>query len=129
MPEVKRKELKVRSKDTFTAVQWFKLGDHPAVTTIPPGTSSYAIPHGSDVTEIGWLGNPTNPGIGYSVSPGEYIIGPMEGDDGEDYYEVHSPETFHELYEEVHAAAEKAPPTPPAAEQPKAIHKKGDRMK
>lgn len=120
MPEVKRRELQVRSKDTFTAIQWFKHGDHEKVTQVPRGTSSYQLPPNSDVTEIGWLSDPSNRGIGNSVSPGEWIVGPMERDDGEDYYEVLSPETFQELFEEVPTAdAVKAPAVEPAGQQKK----------
>lgn len=120
MPEVKRRELQVRSKDTFTAIQWFKHGDHEKVTHVPRGTSSYSLPPNSDVTEIGWFSNPGNRGVGNSVSPGEWIIGPMEGDDGEDYYEVLNQETFNELYEEVPATvATKAPVAEPVVQQKK----------
>ena len=120
MPEVKRRELQVRSKDTFTAIQWFKHGDHEKVTHVPRGTSSYSLPPNSDVTEIGWFSNPGNCGVGNSVSPGEWIIGPMEGDDGEDYYEVLNQETFNELYEEVPTAdAPKAPVAEPVVQQKK----------
>ena len=120
MPEVKRRELQVRSKDTFTAIQWFKHGDHEKVTHVPRGTSSYSLPPNSDVTEIGWFSNSGNRGVGNSVSPGEWIIGPMEGDDGEDYYEVLNQETFNELYEEVPTAdAPKAPVAEPVVQQKK----------
>ena len=120
MPEVKRRELKVRSKDTFTAIQWFKHGDHEAVSQVPRGTSSYHLPSNVDVTEIGWLSDPSNRGVGHSISPGDWIIGPMEGDNGEDYYEVLNEETFLELYEEVPTAdADKAPAAEPVVQQKK----------
>ena len=120
MPEVKRRELQVRSKDTFTAIQWLKHGDHEKVTHVPRGTSSYSIPANVDVTKIGWLSDPSNRGVGNSVSPGEWIIGPMEGDDGEDYYEVLNQETFQELYEEVPTAdAAKDPAVEPVVQQKK----------
>lgn len=120
MPEVKRRELQVRSKDTFTAIQWFKHGDHEKVTNVPRGTSSHSLPPNTDVTEIGWLSDPSNRGVGNSVSPGEWIIGPMEGDDGEDYYEVLNQETFNELYEEVPTAdTPKAPAVEPVVQQKK----------
>ena len=120
MPEVKRRELKVRSKDTFTAIQWFKHGDHEKVTHVPRGTSSHSLPPNADVIEIGWLSDPSYRGVGQSISPGEWIIGPMEGDDGENYYEVLSPETFNELYEEVPTAdAPKAPVAEPVVQQKK----------
>ena len=125
MPEVKRRELKVRSKDTFTAIQWFKHGDHEKVTQVPRGTSSYSLPANVDVTEIGWLSDPSNPGIGQSVLPSEWIVGPMEGDDDKDYYEVLSDETFRELYEEVHAAE----PEPTPAAEPVVQQKKGSGMR
>ena len=125
MPEVKRRELKVRSKDTFTAIQWFKHGDHEKVTQVPRGTSSYSIPANVDVTEIGWLSDPSNPGVGQSVLPSEWIVGPMEGDDDKDYYEVLSDETFRELYEEVHATE----PEPAPAVKPVVQQKKGTGMR
>lgn len=125
MPEVKRRELQVRSKDTFTAIQWFKHGDHEKVTHVPRGTSSYSIPANVDVTEIGWLSDPSNPGIGQSVLPSEWIVGPMEGDDDKDYYEVLSDETFRELYEEVHATE----PEPTSAAEPVVQQKKGSGMR
>ena len=125
MPEVKRRELKVRSKDTFTAIQWFKHGDHEKVTQVPRGTSSYSIPANVDVTEIGWLSDPSNPGVGQSVLPSEWIVGPMEGDDDKDYYEVLSDETFRELYEEVHATE----PEPAPVAEPEVQQKKGTGMR
>ena len=125
MPEVKRRELKVRSKDTFTAIQWFKHGDHEKVTHVPRGTSSYSLPANADVNEIGWLADPSNRGVGHSISPGDWIIGPMEGDDGEDYYEVLSSETFQELYEEV--PEEK--PSEARSSEPAVQQKKGTGMR
>ena len=125
MPEVKRRELQVRSKDTFDAIQWHKLGDHPAVGPLPPGTSSYATPPNVDVTTLGWIKDPVNPSIGQSVSPGDYIIGPMFEDNGDEFYEVLSAETFAELYEEVPSADLSSPAEEPA---PKTI-KKGLKMK
>ena len=125
MPEVKRRELRVRSKDTFTAIQWFKHGDHEKVTHVPRGTSSYSIPANVDVTEIGWLSDPSNPGVGQSVLPSEWIVGPMEGDDDKDYYEVLNNETFRELYEEVHATE----PEPAPAAEPVVQQKKGTGMR
>ena len=125
MPEVKRRELQVRSKDTFTAIQWFKHGDHEKVTHVPRGTSSYSIPakHRCNRNRLAQRSQQSR--VGQSVSSFEWIIGPMEGDDGQGLLRSPNRETFRELYEEVPATE----PEPAPVAEPVVQQKKGTGMR
>lgn len=81
--------MKFRKKPVvIEATQWFKMGDHPAVTVMPRGRES---------AENGWI--QTLEG-GHIVTPGDYII---TGVVGETY--PCKPDIFLMTYEPVEESA------------------------
>lgn len=88
--------MKFRKKPVvIEATQWFKLGDHPAVESLPPGTAVIKEEGRRDFEpwERGWV--KTLEG-GHEVCPGDWII---TGVKGENY--PCKPDIFEMTYEQV----------------------------
>lgn len=88
MPKFRKKPIVIE------AIQWFKLGDHPAVTAMPgPG----AYPEGSSTVQggqvVGFIA--TDAGE-LTVIPGDWIATGTAGE----HYPI-KPEIFAEIYEAV----------------------------
>lgn len=85
------------------AVQWFKLGDHPAVVALPPERFSA----NADPNTFGYIDTLEG---GHIVTPGDWIITGVKGEQ----YPV-KPEIFEATYEDASIAdpAEAAPERAP----------------
>lgn len=80
---------------TIEAVQWFKMGDHPAVT-----------PFEGDPTFKGWVATLEG---GHIVTPGDWIITGVKGE----FYPC-KPDIFAMTYEVADTPASASVPRPPA---------------
>lgn len=77
----------VKKPVVISATQWFKIGDHPAVTKYsPPGMIGYSDTQGWIQTLEG----------GHVVTPGDYIITGIQGE----HYPC-KPDIFKMTYKEV----------------------------
>lgn len=81
---------RVRSKTTFKATQWFKIGDHPKVFLMPATSESHSVLEGKYVIDTD--GRRKH----HVVQPGDWILDEEFGN-----YLVCPPEMFEQLFEEV----------------------------
>ena len=81
-----------RKKETFKCTQWFKVGDHPAVTKIPKFYKAFtAVQHGA----IGFLQDETESnGAATFIYPGNWVV-----ERNEYGIDIYNDEFFRELFE------------------------------
>jgi len=85
--------MKVRLKETYEAVQWFKDGDHSKVFPVPDKYRSFSpVIEGAKGVIQSW---DTSEDMLLFISPGDWII----EDDG--FFSVCNPGAFDNLYEQV----------------------------